>query len=200
MIGAREQTRAAAALGHFGAAVPAHIQERAQLIVTPPYDQDRHPGIIIGTKVARRRPLRSETHHDRVLAKQDPLLLGQTLGIGVGRHLVAPGRGRHRGRPGVDVMQQSLQEADLVLPAHRKLRVCGHFGRDLPAPAWRRLDTVPYHRRGSLSIRYRITIQGSVWQSAAEVSAYYFCSISIKTLAQAATRLARLRGFSSNVK
>ena len=44
-------------------------------------------------------------------------------GIGVGRHFVAPGRFSHRRRPGVDVMQQPLQEADLILPAHGHLRV-----------------------------------------------------------------------------
>jgi hypothetical protein len=42
------------------------------------------------------------------------------------------------------------------------------------------------------------TIRASAWKLALpEISAYYFCSISIRTLAQAAIRLSRLRGPSS---
>src|SRR5882757_9077329 len=119
MIGAREQTSAAAALGHLGAAMPAHIEECAQPAVATAHDQDGHAGKIIGAEAAGRRPLRGESHHDRVLAEQDPLLGGETLRIGVDRHIVAPGRVGHGGGLGVDEMQQPLQKVNLVMPAHR---------------------------------------------------------------------------------
>ena len=65
-----------------------------------------------------------------------------------------------RGGPGVDVMQQPLQKADLVLPVHRKTPVCCRFEHGSSID----VDTVPYHATGPLSIRRRITIETSAWR------------------------------------
>ena len=111
MIGAREQPRAAAALGHLGAAVPAYIQERAQLdrrARARPGSARRHSRRcrkLPGADHSEAKPIRIGCCRNRML-----LFAGETPGVGVDRHVVAPGRIGHRGGPGVDVMQQPLQE------------------------------------------------------------------------------------------
>ncbi len=104
MIGAGEDAGFAATLSHLGAAVPAHVEEGAQLAVAVARDQDRHAGIIVGAKGAGPGPLRCKAHQQRVLAKQDRLLARQMLRIRVDSHVVAPGRiGQMRGL-GIDVV------------------------------------------------------------------------------------------------
>src|SRR4029079_15294469 len=206
MVRAGEKTRRAAALGYLGAAVPAHIEERAQFAVAPAHDQYRHPDIVIRAEVTGLGPLRSTAHQDRVLAEKDLLLLGQMLGVGVDRHVIAPGRIGHGGGSSVNIMQQPLQKLDLIVPAHRELRSAVASSTIFQPLDFNAVDTVPYLTAGADSIRYRITIMcpgdphpGVVqWIVAANrVSAFYFCPVSIRTLAQSATRFARRRGFSS---
>jgi hypothetical protein len=120
MIGAREGARRAVALRHLGAAMPAHVEKRAQLAVAPAHDEDRHAGLIVGAEGAGRGPQRGEAHQDRMLPEQDLLLAGEMLRIRVDRRVVAPGCiGQARGLA-VDVVQQPLHEVDLLLPVHRR--------------------------------------------------------------------------------
>src|SRR5882757_1146437 len=210
MIGAREQTSAAAALGHLGAAMPAHIEECAQPAVATAHDQDGHAGIIIGAEAAGRRPLRGESHHDRVLAEQDPLLGGETLRIGVDRHIVAPGRVGHGGGLGVDEMQQPLQKVNLVMPAHRtnsgflsrlkwEIEITRYATVSCAAVLF---NTAPYRSiapettgRDKRPARPVSGVQSAL--RGIGYGANHFCSGSSKNRAQAATRLARRRGVSS---
>src|SRR5206468_5329036 len=103
-------------------------------------------------KAPRRGPVRSEAHDERMLAKQNPLFLGEALCVRVDRHLVAPGAVRHRRGPRLHVMQQPLQKVDLILPAHRTSPAGYGLKTD------HSVDTVPYqyHLQFRFSIRYRI--------------------------------------------
>ncbi len=90
-------------------------------------------------KAARRGPVRKQSSSDqRMLAKQNPLLLGEAPCVRIDRHLVAPGAIRHRGGPGLHVMQQPLQKVDLD-PA-RSLDISPGYGFNTDHSS----DTAPY--------------------------------------------------------
>ena len=118
VIGARECARAAATLGHLGAAMPAYVEEGTQLAVAAPDGQDWHAREIVGPVGAGLWPIAGEPHHDRPPPDEDVLFLPVTLRAGVGAHLVVPGRVRHRRRLGVDVVHQLLEEGYLSRPVH----------------------------------------------------------------------------------
>src|SRR5262249_44992169 len=63
-------------------------------------------------------PVAGEPHHQRALPDEDLLLAGVSFGAGVGGHVVAPRRVRHRRRLGVDVVQQRLEERNLARTVH----------------------------------------------------------------------------------
>jgi hypothetical protein len=67
-----------------------------------------------------------------MLAEQGLLLAGEMFGIRVDRHVVAPGRIGQASGPGLDKVQQALQELDLLLPFHH-----GHLPVPLAAGASR---------------------------------------------------------------
>src|SRR5205823_1436492 len=129
-----------------------HVQERAQSAVASPHDQNGQTGMVVGAEAPRRGPVRSEAHDERMLAKQNPLFLGEALCVRVDRHLVAPGAIGHRRGPRLHVMQQPLQKVDLILPAHRTSPAGYGLKTD------HSVDTVPYqyHLQFRFSIRYRI--------------------------------------------
>jgi hypothetical protein len=120
--------------------MPAHVEEGAQLAVLTAHHQDRHPNMVVGAEGAGRHPFRREAHQDRIAAKQDPLLQRELRRIGVDRHVVVPRSIGQRGGPGLDVMEQLLEQPDLVLPIHRSLRQ-GHPRKLCHCAAARRLIT-----------------------------------------------------------
>ncbi len=95
MVGAHEEAGLAAALRHLGAAVPAHVEERAQLAVARRARRGSARPRSRRCESAGRLPLGGKAHQQRVLAEQDLPLARRVLRIAVDRHVVAPGRVGH---------------------------------------------------------------------------------------------------------
>ena len=118
VIGARERARAAATLGHLGAAMPAYVEEGTQLPVAAPDGQDWNAREIVGPVGAGLRPVAGEPHHYGSPPDENLLLPLVALRAGVGAHLVVPWRVGHRGRLRVDVVHQLLEEGYLSRSVH----------------------------------------------------------------------------------
>ena len=172
MIGAGEDAGLAAALRHLGAAVPAHVEERAQLAVAVARDEDRHAGIIVGAEGAGPGPLRGKAHQQRVLAEQD---LPARVPDAADRCRPTRRCARAR-RPGAwswcrrSAAAASRGRSALAGPSRPPClsvagaphRMCDVQAANRRSHALRRAsasDTVPYHARRRRAIRCRITIQ-----------------------------------------
>src|SRR5262249_39093970 len=143
------------ALRDLGAAVSTNVEKCPQLSITSARQQDRYPGIVVGRKAPGHRPLRGETHEQWPLAEQQlPFAVG-VRSIAVDRHVVAPGGvGQGRGFA-IQMLQETFQKLNLLLPVHAQLpcrTACWRPFRDCP-----RLDTMSYHFHRRRAIRYRIT-------------------------------------------
>ena len=103
---------------HSGTAVSANIEEGPERSVASPDGEDRNACEIvraIGTWVG---PVTGEPHHQRTASDEYLLLPLVAPQAGVGPDIIAPRRISQRGRLGVDVVEQLLEQIDFGRSVH----------------------------------------------------------------------------------